>query len=108
MGKLMVYREYVSALEEVPRVRENQPSHQAYANLAYFHYLRSSPGGEQMKKHWLNLCLIGFLIAGLNVQYAQAEAGTVHTYVPIGSGYSSDTLQLFARQAVQHDTDGTV
>ncbi|HZM22346.1 MAG TPA: hypothetical protein VFC02_11405 [Anaerolineales bacterium] len=61
-----------------------------------------------MKRHWLQLCLIVLLIASFNFQSVQAEAGTVHTYVPIGSGYSSATLQLFARQAVQHDTDGTV
>ena len=61
-----------------------------------------------MKRHLLQLCLIVLLIASFNLQSAQAEAGTVHTYVPIGSGYSSDTLQLFARQAVQQDTDGTV
>src|SRR5687767_2199228 len=61
-----------------------------------------------MKKHWLNLCLIVFLMAGLNIQSAQADTVPVHTYVPIGSGYSSYTLQLFARQAVQHDTDSTV
>ena len=61
-----------------------------------------------MKKHLLQLCLIVLLIASFNFQSVQAEAGTVHTYVPIGSGYSSYTLQLFARQAVQHDTDGTV
>ena len=61
-----------------------------------------------MKRHWLQLCLIVLLIASFNFQSVQAEAGTVHTYVPIGSGYSSYTLQLFARQAVQHDTDGTV
>lgn len=61
-----------------------------------------------MKRHWLQLCLILLLIASLNFQSVQAEAGTVHTYVPIGSGYSSDTLQLFAREAVQHDTDGIV
>src|SRR5688500_5760409 len=61
-----------------------------------------------MKRHLLQLCLIVLLIASFNLQSVQAEAGTVHTYVPIGSGYSSDTLQLFARQAVQQDTDGTV
>ena len=61
-----------------------------------------------MKKHWLNLCLIVFLMAGLNIQSAQADTVPVHTYVPIGSGYSSDTLQLFAREAVGHDTNGTV
>ena len=58
--------------------------------------------------HWFKLSLILLLIASLNFQSAQAEAGTVHTYVPIGSGYSTATLQLFARQAVQHDTDRTV
>ncbi|MDQ3006613.1 MAG: hypothetical protein M3R47_14690 [Chloroflexota bacterium] len=61
-----------------------------------------------MKRHLLQLCLIVLLIASFNFQSAQAEAGTVHTYVPIGSGYSSDTLQLFAREAVLQDTDGTV
>ena len=61
-----------------------------------------------MKRHWLQLCLIWLLIASFTFQSVQAEAGTVHTYVPIGSGYSSYTLQLFARQAVQRDTDGTV
>src|SRR5688572_1878689 len=61
-----------------------------------------------MKRHLLQLCLIVLLIASFNLQSVQAEAGTVHTYVSIGSGYSSDTLQLFARQAVQQDTDGTV
>ena len=61
-----------------------------------------------MKTNWLKLCSIFFLITALNIPFAQAEAATVHTYVPIGSGYSTYTLQLFARQAVQHDTDGTV
>jgi cyanophycinase len=61
-----------------------------------------------MKRNWLQLCLILLLIASFNFQSVQAEAGTVHTYVPIGSGYSTATLQLFAREAVQHDTDGTV
>jgi cyanophycinase len=61
-----------------------------------------------MKRYWIKLGLTLLLITGLNFQSVQAQAGTVHTYVPIGSGYSSYTLQLFARQAVQHDTDGTV
>ena len=61
-----------------------------------------------MKRHWLQLCSIWLLIASFTFQSVQAEAGTVHTYVPIGSGYSSYTLQVFARQAVQRDTDGTV
>jgi cyanophycinase len=61
-----------------------------------------------MKRLWLNSCLILLVIASLAFQNAQAGAGSLHTYVPIGSGYSSQTLRLFARQAVQHDTDGTV
>ena len=61
-----------------------------------------------MKKKWLIACLILALMASLHFQYVQAEAGILHTYVPIGSGYSSETLQLFARTAVQHDTNGTV
>jgi cyanophycinase len=61
-----------------------------------------------MKRHWLKLCLILLLVAGINFQSAQAEAGPLHTYVPIGSGYSTETLQLFARAAVQHDTNGMV
>ena len=61
-----------------------------------------------MKRHWLKLFLILLLLTGLNFRSVQAEAGTVHTYVPIGSGYSSDTLRLFASQAAQHDTDGVV
>ena len=61
-----------------------------------------------MKRHWLKLFLILLLFTGFHFQSVLAQADTVHTYVPIGSGYSSATLQLFARQAVQHDTDGTV
>ena len=61
-----------------------------------------------MKKHWLNLCLTFLLLTSFTFQSAHAEAGTVHTYVPIGSGYSTATLRLFARQAAQHDTDGTI
>ena len=61
-----------------------------------------------MNKHWLKLFLILLLLTGFHFQSVLAQADTVHTYVPIGSGYSADTLQLFARQAVQHDTDATV
>src|SRR5215213_6701347 len=61
-----------------------------------------------MKRYWLRLVLTLISVASFSFQSVQAEASTVHTYVPIGSGYSSVTLQLFARQAVQHDTDGTV
>ena len=61
-----------------------------------------------MKRYWIKLGLTLLLITGLNFQSVQAQAGIMHTYVPIGSGYSSATLQLFARAAVQHDTNGTI
>ena len=59
-----------------------------------------------MKRHWLRLCLI--LLFFTSFHFQSVQAATVHTYVPIGSGYSSYTLQLFARQAVQQDADGVV
>src|SRR5919108_3556073 len=61
-----------------------------------------------MRTYWLNLCLILFLMTGLNFQSVQAAVSPLRTYVPIGSGYASDTLQLFARAAVQRDTNGSV
>jgi cyanophycinase len=61
-----------------------------------------------MKRYWLKLVLILLLIASFSFQSVQAEAGILHTYVPIGSGYSSYTLQRFAQAAVQHDTNGIV
>src|SRR4030095_8087576 len=61
---------------------------------------------SMMKRHWLRLYLTLLLFTSFNFQSVQAA--TVHTYVPIGSGYSTYTLQLFARQAVQQDTDGVV
>jgi cyanophycinase len=61
-----------------------------------------------MKRHWLHLCFILLLIAGIHPQVVQAEAGVLHTYIPIGSGYSSVTLQRFARAAVARDTNGIV
>lgn len=61
-----------------------------------------------MKKYWLQLVLISSLILSFSFQSVQAEAGPLHTYVPIGSGYSSETLQLFARESVHQDTDGVV
>jgi cyanophycinase len=61
-----------------------------------------------MKRRWLQLCLIFVLLTGLTYQVNSAGASVLHTYVPIGSGYSSYTLQRFAREAVQHDTNGTV
>ena len=61
-----------------------------------------------MRRHWLRLCLILFLIAGFNFRSVQADTGTVHTYIPIGSDYRSDTLQRFARAAAQHNTNATI
>jgi cyanophycinase len=61
-----------------------------------------------MRKHWLKLCLVLFLIAGFNFKSVQAEAGILHTYIPTGSDYRTDTLQRFAQAAVQHDTNGVV
>lgn len=61
-----------------------------------------------MKKHWFNLCLILILMAGLNVQLAQADQGVTHTLIPTGSDYRADTLQRFSLAAAQRDTDGVV
>ena len=61
-----------------------------------------------MKRHWLKLFLILLLLTGLHFQSVQAAVGTLHTYVPVGSGYSSTTLERFARAAVQRDTNGVV
>jgi cyanophycinase len=61
-----------------------------------------------MRKQWLHFCLVLFLIAGFHSQSVQADAGTVHTYIPIGSDYRADTLQRFAQAASQHDTNSVV
>ncbi|MGE5073510.1 MAG: Type 1 glutamine amidotransferase-like domain-containing protein, partial [Anaerolineae bacterium] len=61
-----------------------------------------------MKRIRLVLCLILALATVLAFQPARADTGPVHTLVPIGSDYHSDTLQLFARAAAQRDTNGTV
>jgi cyanophycinase len=61
-----------------------------------------------MIRRWFQLCLILLLITGLHHEAVQAEAGVLHTYIPVGSGYSSDTLQRFARAAVARDTNGMV
>ena len=61
-----------------------------------------------MKRYWLRLYFLLSLIIGLSIQPVQAAAVTLRTYVPIGSGYSSETLQLFAHAAVQRDTNGQV
>jgi cyanophycinase len=61
-----------------------------------------------MQKRWLHLCLVLLLIAGFHFQSVQAEAGILHTYIPTGSDYRTDTLQRFAQAAVQHDTNSVV
>lgn len=61
-----------------------------------------------MKKHWLKLCLLLILITGLNVQTIQATPNPMHTLIPIGSDYRSDSLELFARHAAGRDTNGVV
>src|SRR5215210_7216969 len=61
-----------------------------------------------MRKCWLHFCLALFLIASLNFHMVQADAGVVHTYIPIGSDYRADTLQRFAQAAAQHDTNRVV
>src|ERR1044071_7346323 len=61
-----------------------------------------------MRKHWFNLCVVLFLIAGFNFKSVQAEAGILHTYIPTGSDYRADTLQRFAQAAAQHDTNNIV
>src|SRR5215211_6783143 len=61
-----------------------------------------------MRKRWFHLCLVLFLVAGFHSQSAQADAGTLHTYIPIGSDYRADTLQRFAQAAVQHDANSVV
>ena len=61
-----------------------------------------------MPRRFVRLLSGLLLMAALNIQFAQAEDAIVKTYVPIGSGYSSDTLQLFARAAAEQDSDGLV
>src|SRR6185503_18286283 len=61
-----------------------------------------------MRKRWLNVCLVLFFIAGFHFKSVQADAGNLHTYIPIGSDYRADTLQRFAQAAAQHDTNGIV
>ena len=61
-----------------------------------------------MKKHLLHLCLIVFLMAGLNFQSVQADQTPLHILIPTGSDYRADTLERFAQAAVQRDTNGIV
>jgi cyanophycinase len=61
-----------------------------------------------VKRHWLKLYLIFLTVMSLHFQSVQAAVNPLHTYVPIGSGYSSYTLQLFARAATQRDGNGIV
>jgi cyanophycinase len=61
-----------------------------------------------MSRGFVRPLLVFFLIAALNIQFTQAEAAIVKTYVPIGSGYSSGTLQLFARATAEQDSDSLI
>lgn len=61
-----------------------------------------------MRRNWFRFSLVLLLIIALNVQLVQADSHIIHTYVPIGSDYRSDTLQSFALSAAQRDTDGVV
>src|SRR5829696_383127 len=61
-----------------------------------------------MRKFWFHVCLALLLITGFNFRSVQADAGNVHTYIPIGSDYRADTLQRFAQAAAQHATNGMV
>ena len=61
-----------------------------------------------MKRHWLKLFLTLLVITVLSFQSVQAAVTPVHTYVPIGSGYSSTTLQRFALAAIQRDSNNVV
>ena len=61
-----------------------------------------------MKKRWFTLWIVLSIVAVFGFQSVLADPGIVHTYVPTGSGYNADTLQRFARAAVQHDANGTV
>src|SRR5829696_7822072 len=61
-----------------------------------------------MRKFWFHVCLALLLITGFNFRSVQADAGSLHTYIPIGSDYRADTLQRFAQAAAQHDTNSVV
>ena len=61
-----------------------------------------------MRKDRFTICFILIVIASLSFQSVLAGAGTLHNYVPIGSGYNADTLQRFAQAAVAHDSNNTV
>ena len=57
------------------------------------------------------LYLMGWLLlilAAFSFQVGVAERGSMQTLIPIGSGYSQDTLQLFARAAANRDKNGVV
>jgi cyanophycinase len=61
-----------------------------------------------MKQRWLIRCLLLFLMVAIHIQPVQADQVPMHTLIPIGSGYSQDTLQLFARAAALRDSNGSV
>jgi cyanophycinase len=63
---------------------------------------------NSMKKRRITFWMVLSMAAILTFQTVLADPGSAHSYIPIGSGYNSDTLQRFARAAVQHDTNDTV
>ena len=61
-----------------------------------------------MRNRWFHACLVLSLIAGFHFKSVQADAGNLHTYIPIGSDYRANTLQRFAQAAAQHDANRVV
>jgi len=58
-------------------------------------------------RHLALLLALLVLVAGLGAPAVAAPRPT-HTLVPVGSGYTSETLQRFTQAAIQHDTSGNV
>src|SRR5688572_8411396 len=90
-------------LEEARCVHQNRTLHQLKPQWQVFIYPRETYEESNMNRHWLKLFLILLLLTGFNFQLVQAAISPLHTYIPIGSGYSTATLQRFAQAAVQHD-----
>lgn len=62
-----------------------------------------------MKRYWLFFTMLLTLITTLSVQPPTwAAPPPVHTLIPIGSDYRTDTLQRFALATAQRDTTGFV
>ena len=61
-----------------------------------------------MKKIVYITGLLLVFLAAFQFQAVQAEQSSMQTLIPIGSGYSQGTLQLFARAAAHRDQNGVV